>query len=60
MVGFNPDRVFAQGVSAVRKDMPRTEIFGPIGHCWWALLLAYLGGWVARFVYLRRVAEAEK
>jgi hypothetical protein len=60
IVGIDPHRNFAQSGSAVRKDLPRADIFGPIGHCWWALLLGYLGGWVARFVYLRRVAEAEK
>ena len=60
IVDFDPNSVFARAGSAVRKTVPRAEVFGPIGHCWWALVLGYLGGWIARFVYLRRIAEAEK
>jgi hypothetical protein len=31
--------------------------FLPIGHFWFALLLGYLGGHFARFVYLRRLKD---
>jgi hypothetical protein len=60
IVGLDPNVMSAQAGPAVRKNVPRAEVFGPIGHCWWALFLGYLGGWIARFVYLRRIAEAEE
>jgi len=41
---------------SIREDPPR-EIFMPIGHCWWALVLGYAGGWFARYVYARRTKE---
>jgi hypothetical protein len=37
------------------REVPPREMFMPIGHMWWAILLGLLGGWFARFVYLRRV-----
>jgi hypothetical protein len=36
---------------------PSQSNFARTGHTWWALLLGYLGGHFARFVYLRRVNE---
>jgi len=33
------------------------RFFTATGHCWWALLLGYLGGHFATFVYLRRSRE---
>jgi hypothetical protein len=39
------------------KDLPSSETFMSTGHYWWALLLGYLGGHFARFVYLRRTKE---
>jgi hypothetical protein len=39
-------------------ERPERAAFMRIGHCWWAIVLGYLGGWFARFVYLRRVGEA--
>lgn len=36
-------------------ERPERAAFMRIGHAWWALLLGYLGGWFARFVYLRRI-----
>src|SRR5262245_34336543 len=41
-----------------RADVPNLEEFMTIGHAWWALLLGYLGGRLARFVYLRRTGRA--
>ncbi len=49
---------FGGGTSRVSyREAPPREIFMPIGHCWWGLLLAYCGGHFARFVYGRRVKE---
>jgi hypothetical protein len=39
------------------KDSPPPEVFMPTGHYWWALLLGYLGGHFARFIYLRRLKD---
>jgi hypothetical protein len=39
-------------------EHPRREVFMPVGHCWWALLLGYLGGRFALFVYVRRMRES--
>jgi hypothetical protein len=36
------------------SEWPERATFMAIGHCWWAMLLGLLGGWFARFVYLRR------
>jgi hypothetical protein len=49
---------FAPGVS-YRESPPRGK-FMPIGHMWWALLLGYLGGVFAMFVYRRRLRDEEK
>lgn len=38
-------------------ERPVRYTFMLIGHCWWALVLGYLGGWFGRFVYLRRIRE---
>jgi hypothetical protein len=42
-----------------RRDIksPSTEDFMQIAHSWWALLLGYLGGQFARFVYVRRTSD---
>ena len=37
------------------REVPPREFFFPIGHCWWTLLLGYLGGRFAMFVYARRI-----
>jgi hypothetical protein len=39
------------------REFPPREFFMPVGHCWWALLLGYLGGLFAAFVYSRRMKE---
>lgn len=39
------------------SNVPKQQDFMPIGHCWWAILLGYVGGYFGRFVYLRRVQE---
>lgn len=42
------------------REVPPREIFVPIGHCWWSLLLGYVGGYFGRFVYWRRIGEDRK
>jgi hypothetical protein len=39
------------------RELPPREYFMPTGHCWWGLLLGYLGGLFAAFVYARRIRE---
>ena len=36
---------------------PSSELFTPVGHYWWAIVLGYLGGCFARFVNVRRMKE---
>jgi hypothetical protein len=48
------------GGGATWHEVPSREMFMPIGHCWWALLLAYVGGHFAGYVYLRRSREQGK
>jgi hypothetical protein len=36
---------------------PSTEHVFQIAHCWWALVLGYLGGHIARFIYVRRMND---
>jgi hypothetical protein len=36
------------------RELPPLALFMVIGHCLWALLLGYVGGRFARFVYVRR------
>jgi len=35
-------------------NYPKESVFMPVGHCWWTLALAYVGGRFARHVYTRR------
>jgi hypothetical protein len=53
---FDPDAHVSRQVR-LNEASPNHEYFMSIGHVWWALLLAYLGGHFARFVYLRRTEE---
>ncbi|MEX0586773.1 MAG: hypothetical protein WD176_09020, partial [Pirellulales bacterium] len=39
------------------SEFPPREKFMPIGHCWWSLLLGYLGGLFAVYVHQRRMRE---
>jgi hypothetical protein len=39
---------------------PRYDTFMRIGHLWWALLLGYVGGRVASFVYQRRTDSTKE
>lgn len=56
--GHDPTSASAAGASFVTADeRPERGAFMRIGHCWWALLLGYLGGWFARWVYLQRNRE---
>lgn len=49
---------FVGPVTSIMERPPR-EIFMPIGHCWWALLLAYVGGRFAASIYGRRIREQQ-
>jgi hypothetical protein len=48
------------GIQAFRqtRSTPDPPTLMAIAHCWWALLLGYLGGRFARVVYLRRSAPS--
>ena len=49
---------FGGGVPTVSyRENPQRDVFMPIGHCWWALLLGYAGGLFAEYVYARRASE---
>jgi hypothetical protein len=39
-------------------EIPPRNNFMLIGHIWWAILFGYVGGHVARFLYVRRNGEA--
>jgi hypothetical protein len=45
------------GVTVELQYYPPVDEFVRIGHYWWALLLGYLGGCFAQFVYLRQTKE---
>jgi hypothetical protein len=45
---------------AISVDVPPEHLFLAIGHRWFALLLAYLGGLFALFVYRRRMRDEQK
>jgi hypothetical protein len=46
------------GGGSFQEDPPR-EIFMPIGHGWWAVLLGYFGGLFGLVVYRRRKRDAQ-
>jgi hypothetical protein len=48
------------GPTVSYRESPPREIFMPIGHSWWTLILGYAGGHFARFVYWRRFREEQK
>jgi hypothetical protein len=48
---------YSGGGSVGHRELPPLEFFMQIGHCWWGLLLGYLGGKFAVFVYNRRLQE---
>jgi hypothetical protein len=39
------------------STVPRLEHLLPIGHCWWALLLGFIGGLFGRWVYCQRTKD---
>jgi len=41
------------------NEIPRRDQFMPIGHLWWGILLGYIGGCFAQFVYMRRAQQRE-
>jgi len=58
--GYDPQNP-GPGMQFVSLDeRPERTAFMRIAHGWWALVLGYLGGWLARFVYLRRIGESAR
>lgn len=55
ILDYDPQAAGQSNQFASLDQRPEQAVFMRIGHCWWALLLGYLGGWFARFVYLRRL-----
>ncbi len=49
---------FSGGGGVSGMETPTRESFMAVAHVWWAVLFGYLGGRLARLVYLRRVAES--
>jgi len=41
-------------------EIPSRDVFMPIGHCWWALILGYAGSHFAKYVYWRRLRDEQK
>lgn len=48
------------GTAVSYREIPPREIFMPVGHCWWALILGYAGGHFANNVYGRRLRDEQK
>jgi hypothetical protein len=59
LVNYDPNNPPPGVLRAIRDtDIdPLPDLFMQIVHCWWALLLGYLGGRFAGLVYIRRVSE---
>jgi hypothetical protein len=57
---YDPHQPGAAAQYVSLDERPERGIFMQIGHCWWALVLGYLGGWFARGVYLRREGEPQR
>lgn len=36
------------------QNYPLPDFYYPIGHYWWTMILGYVGGALARFIYIRR------
>jgi predicted PurR-regulated permease PerM len=52
---FDPAKAQPGAAGYVQRiSSPEPANLMPISHCWWALLLGYIGGRFARVVYLRR------
>jgi hypothetical protein len=43
--------------TAGQQLFPLSSDFTLLGHYWWALLLGYCAGYLARFIYIRRTNE---
>lgn len=50
----------AFGGGGLFRESPPRRIFMTIGHCWWALILGYVGGHFAQLVYRGRLRDEEK
>jgi hypothetical protein len=53
----NPPTGLRDGVFRTTNKSPSSEHFMQISHGWWALLLGYVGGRFAQFVYIRRTND---
>lgn len=58
--GRNPNPAMGGFGGVGTFEMPARFEFMLTAHLWWGILLAYLGGKFARFVYLRREARATR
>lgn len=58
LLDYDPQNPGPNDQFVSQDERPERAAFMRIGHCWWALVLGYLGGWFARFVYLRRIGAA--
>lgn len=47
------------GGTLISKGLPVPEHFLAVGHCLWAILLGYLGGKFAVWIFTRRIAREE-
>jgi hypothetical protein len=59
LVNYDPNNP-PPGVRFVNRrtnTVPASSLFFQIIHSWWALLLGYVGGHIARLVYVRRANE---
>jgi len=62
--GYTPNTQAQGGVSAAiptayMANRPKREDFMQIGHCWWTLILGYVGGQFASWIYRRRANSTE-
>lgn len=59
MIGVDKqgNAIFPAKSYAERAEIPPRSNFMLLGHTWWATLFGYIGGHVARFLYLRRTGE---
>jgi peptidoglycan hydrolase-like protein with peptidoglycan-binding domain len=60
VVSSTPGSLRFGGSPASYREIPQRAIFMPIGHCWWAILLGYVGGVFARMIYLRRTGDDKR
>jgi hypothetical protein len=57
VVGYNSATAPPNGPRVYPNTVPMLKYVLPIGHCWWALLLGFIGGCFARSVFLGRTKK---